>query len=826
MKNSLTLLFAIFVCLNTSAQHGNRGRGGGAPSITGKITGTVLDSLSNVPIEFASVVLINAKNGKEVDGTISNEKGEFKFPEVKLGVYKVHFSFIGYAIKEVPNIRLLPAKPDFDMGNIRLFSEAKLLETVTVTGQAAIIESKIDRIVYHADKDVDADMGNAADVLRKVPLLSVDLDGNLSLRGSSNVKVLINGKPSGIFSSNLADALKMFPANQIKSVEVITVPSAKYDGEGTAGIINIITKRKQINGYAGSVSTTAGTRHTSTSLNLNVAKGRFGLSGGGYAVWSPPRDAIWDFDREDILPSGAVRTLKQDGVNSSERLGFHGKFGAYYDFNAYNSINSNLTFGGANFNRDWEIDAILSDPESEFGDEVSHRENPTKTVNNSFDWNTDYTRKFADSEREFSVGFQLSKSIDNAAIILLQTGNQDFLRIDEISDNDSKNLETTLQVDYVHPFTKNIKLETGAKGILRTINSDFYFDDFNFDSGQYERDPMRSDQFDYQQDVYAGYASLNAKIGEKFGVIAGARYERTEIQGDFAVEDNKAFANDYYNVLPTVIVSRKMGEFSNLRASYSQRIQRPSLRFINPYVSQQDRNNISFGNPELDPELSHNFELGYDNYIKGVVVSASGYYRYTTDIIESILAIDGGGTSFTTYKNAGVGNTFGISFFSSANIKKVLTLRGNFDIRYRNLKSNIVDLDAKNSGFEVNGNASSTISFPKEIRLQFWGMFNSPTVTLQGTRANFWMYSISLQKKIWGKRGSIGIKTSNLFHRSLNFDTVLEGENFTQSNLNEYPFRSYGINFNYLFGKLDFKGGERKSKVKNTDQKKGDSNTY
>ncbi len=824
MKNSLTILFTIFVCFHTFGQHGNRG--GGAPSITGKITGIILDSLSNVPIEFASVVLINSKNGKEVDGTISNEKGEFKFPETKLGSYKVHFSFIGFEIKEISGVDVLPAKPDFDMGVVSLTGEAKLLETVTVTGEAALIESKIDRIVYNAEKDVDANLGDATDVLRKVPLLSVDLDGNVSLRGSTKLKILINGKPSGIFSSNVADALKMFPASQIKSVEVITVPSAKYDGEGTAGIINIITKKKRINGYTGSISSTVGTRSNSTSLNLNAAKGRFGLSGGGYAVWSPPRDAIADFDRDDALESGAVRTLTQDGVNSSERFGFHGKFGAYYDFNAYNSINSNLAFNGANFNREWEIASILSDPESTLGDEISNRDNPTKTRDNGFDWNTDFTRKFPESEKEFSVGFQLSNSIDNSSNTLIQTGNQSFLQIDERSDNDSKNLETTLQVDYVHPFTKNIKLEVGSKGILRTINSDFYFDGYNFDNGEYERDPTRSDEFDYQQDVYAGYASLNAKFGEKFGMIAGARYERTEIQGEFAVEDNKTFSNDYYNVLPTVILSRKLSEFSNLRGSYSQRIQRPSLQFINPYVNQQDRNNIFFGNPELDPELSHNFELGYDNYIKGVVISSSTYYRYTTDVIENILTIDEMGRSVTTYNNAGTGNTFGISFFSSANIKKILTLRGNFDVRYKRLTSNLDELNASNSGFEVNGNASSTITFPKEIRLQFWGMFNSPTVTLQGTRANFWMYSISLQKKVWGKRGSIGIKTTNLFHRVLNFDTKLEGESFTQTNLYEYPFRSFGINFNYLFGKLDFKGGERKSKVKNTDQKEGDSGNF
>ncbi|HFA47425.1 MAG TPA: TonB-dependent receptor, partial [Bacteroidetes bacterium] len=607
-------------------------------------------------------------------------------------------------------------------------------------------------------------------------------------------------------------------------VEVITVPSAKYDGEGSAGIINLITRKKQVNGVAGSVNTTIGTRHNSVSLNLNVAKGRFGLTGGGHAVWSPPRDAVFDFDREDILEGGEVRTLMQDGTNSSERLGFRGKFGAYYDFNAFNSINSNVSFHGANFNKIGDFTSSLIDPISE--DEISKRNNDAETRRNSIDWNTDYTRKFPDSEREFSLGFQLNRSIDNKDIKLLQTGNLESLNIDELSDNESNNLETTLQVDYVHPFSKSTKLEVGAKGILRSIDSDFFFEEFDFDQNKYVRDAGRSDQFAYQQDVYAGYASLNTKFGEKYSMIAGVRYEGTAIDGQFAVEDNKGFKNDYSNILPTVILSRKMSQMSNLRISYTQRIQRPSLRFINPYVDQQDRNNISFGNPELQPELSHNFELGYNNYIKGVVINTALYYRHTTEVIQSLLSIDGAGRSATTFQNVGEDNTLGLNFFTSTTIKKILSLRANFDFRHKDLSGELRGSKISNSGIEYNGNAGATLKLPKEISLQFWGMFRSARVTLQGTRTTFRMYSLSMAKKIWGKRGSIGIKATNLFHDKLHFDTILEGENFKQSSLYAYPFRSIGINFNYRFGKLDFKGGERKNKVKNTDQKEGEGGEF
>lgn len=817
----LLLLFVAFA----SAQQGNWGKQKG-PSITGKITGQVIDSQSGLPIEFASIVLLENKSGKEVDGIISDDRGGFKFSEVKIGVYDIHFSFLGYETKVVQNIELTGENPDYNLDNVLIVSNSTTLETVTVTGEAALVENKIDRIVYNNEKDPTGNIGDATDVLRRVPLLSVDLDGNVSLRGSSNLQILINGKPSGMFSNNVADALKMFPADQIKSVEVITVPTAKYDGEGSAGIINLITKKKSIAGFSGSVNSSVGTRNNNTSLNLNLAKGRFGLNGGGNVVWSPPRDAIWDFDREDVLANGTLRTLQQDAVNSSERIGFRGSFGAYYDLNAYNSINSNFSLRGVNFNRDGTTDSRLNDPLAML-EQITNRQTLSKTLTNGYDWNTDYTRKFPDSEREISLGFQLSGNVDNAKTTLDQTGNSEGLNIDEKSDNKGRNLEMTLQADYVHPFSKKIKLETGVKGILRNINSDFVFDVFDFAVDQYFRDISRSDEFDYQQDVYAGYASLNFNFLEKYGLIAGARYERTDIQGDFKVEGQNAFTNDYFNILPSVILSRKIGQAGNLRASYNQRIQRPSLRFINPYVNQVDRNNINFGNPELEPEISHNFELGFNSYVKGVVINFSPYFRHTTDVIESILDIDEAtGISFTTYNNIGTDNSLGVSLFSSGTIKKVVNLRGNIDLRHRHLKSELAGFDVENTGYELNSNLGATISFPQEIKLQFWGMFRNPRVTLQGTQATFWMYNIGLQKEVFGKRGSVGLSISNLFHRALNFDSKLEGDGFTQTSLYEYPFRSYGISFNYRFGKLDFKGGERKNKVKNTDQKEGGDGNF
>jgi outer membrane receptor protein involved in Fe transport len=616
----------------------------------------------------------------------------------------------------------------------------------------------------------------------------------------------------------------MFPADQIKSVEVITAPSARYDGEGTAGIINIITKKKQVDGLAGSFNLAPGNRQTTTSLNLNAAKGRFGLNGGAFMVYSNPRDGVFRFERQDTLDN-QVRSLAQNGKTETSRLGFHGNFGAYYDINAYNSINSNINFRGFGFDRDGNTDANFNDPFNNLSQTTS-RNNLSETINSGFDWNTDYRRTFPNSEREFSVGLQFSGSQDDADNKLLQTGNFENLNIDEKSKNESTNLETTLQADYIHPFSKNVKLETGVKGILRTIDSDFRFDTLYVEQSTYLRDASRSDVFDYRQDVYAGYASLNTNFAEKFGLIAGARYERTEISGDYKFDETE-FANDYWNLLPSAIFSYKTNQFSSARLSYNQRIQRPSLRFINPYTDQQDRNNISFGNPSLDPELSHNFEAGYSTFLKGVVLNGSLYHRLTNDVIESITRVDETeGFSFTTFDNVGKSKAYGISLFGSGTVKKIWQLRGNVDVRRLEITANRPDLTQSNTGYEYNANVSSTVSLPGKIKIELWSMLRSPRVTLQGTQATFWMYSLGAQKEVFGKRGSIGIRIANLFHRALNFDTKLEGEGFFQNSFFEYPFRSYGLSFNYRFGKLDFKDKEHKSKVKNTDQKEGGENNF
>src|SRR6195952_2728391 len=302
MKRLLLLLTIFCSFLSAKAQMGV----GGGSSTVGKISGILIDSVSKKPLDYASVSLFRSGGKSPLNGVLTDEKGSFKFDGLHPGIYKIRISYVGYPDKFVDNIETTNSKPDKNMGGITVAPSKRALKEVSITGTASLVENKIDKIVYNAEKDLTAVGGNATDVLQKGPLVAVDINGNVSLRGDQNVRVLINGKPSGATSASLSDVLKTIPADQIKSIEVVTSPSAKYDAEGSAGNINIITKQKNMSGISGTISGGFGTRQNNGNANLNYNKNRFSLSinAGGNFTW--PQTSLTTFNND-------IQTVDRDG---------------------------------------------------------------------------------------------------------------------------------------------------------------------------------------------------------------------------------------------------------------------------------------------------------------------------------------------------------------------------------------------------------------------------------------------------------------------------------------------------------------------------------
>ncbi len=823
MKNLLTciLLLLIGIATETWAQQGPPpgvgGRGGfqKGPSITGKISGDLIDSMTNLPVEFATVVLIDTKSKKELDGTITDDKGKFVLQNVKLGKYELHFSFLGYKPKSIQEIELTPEKPDYQVASVPLSPEGVLLAEVEVTGKAAVVENRIDKLVYNADKDVTSVGGDASNVLQKVPLLSVDAEGNVSLRGSSNIQILINGKPSTLFSSNPADALRTIPADQIKSVEVITNPTAKYDGEGSGGIVNIITKKRNAEGFTGSVNGSVGNRQNRGSLNLNLVRGRFGLNFNGSGWYNPNRPSYSQYFRVDRVED-QERVLEQFGEGDSEFYGPRANLGMFYDLNAYNSISSAVSFRGFGRNAENLTDATYTDPILGLN-QIYTRSSSSKSLNSGFDWNTDYKRTFKKPEQELTIGFQLDMEFSDAENRFNQSGNEQSLSISNLNENLGVNSEITAQLDYVHPLGKAVKMETGAKGILRHIKSDFFAENFDFALNQFVRDPNASDVFFYDQNVFSGYLSFNMKLGQKIGLIVGSRYEHTDIAGDYDFNET-TFSNAYDNFLPNAILSYSLSQMSSIKASYNKRIRRPGLRFVNPYVNQSDPRDVEFGNPDLLPEITNQFELNYSTFVKGIVLNTSVFYRVTTESIESFLLIDESGISRNTFLNIGETRSVGASMFTSINIKEKLVLRGSATVSTYDSESIVDGIALSRTSVVWNGNLNGTLSLKKGFKVEAFGFYNSPRQSIQGYRASFSMLSFGVLKE-FNKKFSMGINVVQPFSRDLEFRNRSEGTNFLLTSLNAVAQRSIGLNVNYRFGKLDFRPrgerGQRNNDLKN-----------
>lgn len=806
--------------------------GGGAPSIIGRISGTVIDSATQRPIDYASVSLGRATSNKSTNGGITDSKGVFKIDNVAPGKYKLTIAFIGYQTKVISPITTTDGKPDVNLGRILLTSTTKNLKEVSITGEVAVIENRVDKVVYNAEKDATVSGGNASDVLRKVPMVSVDQDGNVALRGSQNVKVLINGKPSGAMAANVGDAMKMLPADQIKSVEVVTSPSAKYDAEGSAGIINIITKKSNMSGVSGSISGGVGTRQNNGNANLNINQNRLSISGnvGGNYTWP-------QISRVNFQSSGPGNGTFRSQVGDSEtkRYSGMGSGNVSYDFNASNSISSGIRFSQGGFNTDG-----LSNNVNQFIDKNNNNlpvdqrydiTNDSEMQFGGFDWNGDYTRKFKKAGHEFTLAGQWSHGKNTTDYSTDYTA----FNPDQIASNDGINDEYTIQADYSLPINEKVKLETGVKTILRDITSNSLVQIAN--SGIYEVSDLMSNDYLYNQDVYSGYAVMSFQLPKSVGLQVGGRVENTAIDGR-EQSVNPAFApfsNSYTNFIPSLSISKTI-KSNTFRLSYTKRIQRPSLQYLNPFRNTSNAVAHSIGNPNLSPEVSQNLELNFSTFVKTSVLNASVYYKHTDDIIESFVRQDDYETtdenglskivpvSLTTFDNIGKNNSIGGSFFGQINPIKALTLRSNLNVfTYKPQATTEFEKASANIGTQVLYNAfvSGSVTLPKGLVTETFLIINSPRRTFQGTNPAFNMWVLSLNKQILNKKAKVGINVIDPFNERKNFKSEINSNGLVQNSNFSIPFRSIGVNFSWQFGKVNFNAQQPKKKrgVNNDDLK-------
>lgn len=816
MKNWFCLLILLFGTISVWGQiPGNSLRTKGI----GKITGTVQDELDGRPIEFATISLY--RNDELIDGTITDDKGKFSLEGLIDGTYKIEISFLGFDQKVINDAKIEKER-SLDLGKVSLSTGAATLDEVTVTGQRQIIEEKVDRMVYNADQDNLSKGGDAADVLRKVPLLSVDLEGNVSLRGSSNIQVLINNKPSTIVAANIADALKMLPADMIKTVEVITSPSAKYDAEGSGGIINIITKKNNLQGYYLNINSGVGLRGSNLGLNGSLRSGKFGMTLGGFgrAFYN---DAETTMDQLTITETGTRLTRQSSEADDNGIFGRY-NIGFDYDIDKTQFLSGGIRFGIRDFRRDeLQTTDIFADDQLL---QYSLRNIDSRRYSGSTDFNVDYLKIFSPGH-EFSISTLYSRTDENSNFISDNLDeNEDFLNSLK-NLNDNLNQEITVQTDYIYPIGDKQIFEVGAKGIFRSVDSDFSYQ-FASVPGAFETDFRRpAGTLDYDQNVAAGYTSYTLSLPGKYTVKGGVRYEQTSIDAQQNNEDIDI--PNYSNFVPSVNLSKTFKDFTTVKLGYNRRIQRPWLRQLNPNVNVQNSQNIQVGNPNLRPELADNLELGISKLIKKTYLNISIFGRNTNNAINQVrFPIDSiPGAIITTYENIGKERSLGMNLFANINFSDKWTLNGGLDLRHAWLEGQVTGEDgtsvtAKNSGWNYGGRLMSQYKLGNGWTAQGFTFMRGRRVQLQGSRGGFGAYSLGLNKDFKNGKGSIGLAAENFLNRGWNVNTELNSAFFNQSSNMLLLNRSIKINFNYQLGKMDFRNSRKKTRsVRNDDLMSG-----
>jgi outer membrane receptor protein involved in Fe transport len=789
-----------------------------------RISGTIVDSTTKEPVPFATVALISPITKKPVDGAVCDDKGKFTLTKVPEGNFALSISFIGYTTIEVSLPTITDKSSDISMGLIYLSTQTQKLKEVTIVGQRDLIEEKVDRTVYNAENDATAKGGDATDVLRRVPMLSVDLDGNVSMRGSQNIRVLINNKPSTITAGSIADALKQIPADQIKSVEVITSPSAKYDAEGSGGIINIITKKNNLQGLTLNMDGGVGLRGANLGLNGSYRKGKMGFSLGGFGRGN--YNVTGRFENSQLTQSNESSPQQLTTQEADTRS--NGLFGRYtlgwdYDINKYNSLAASVQYGVRN-NRSFQ-DGLLT--EISRGDSTRSFLQDIKVtdLSGTVDVNLTYTRLFEKPQQELSI----------LALYSRNNRTNDFLRTALDGGETSKNLnpsynqETTIQLDYQNPIAKNQMFEIGAKNILRKVYSEFESFTAN-ENGTFIRNPdaQLSNNLNYDQNVTSGYASYTLSTKNSYSFKVGTRYEYTTIRAN--LQDEKSIDIPSYGVLvPSVNLSKKLKNKNTLKLSYNRRIQRPSIQFLNPNVQASNQQNITIGNPSLNPEYTNNFELGYSTMIKTTSISLATFVRNSNNAIQSIRDVVPGTTIIrTTYRNIGSENAYGLNLFFNVNINNKLSLNGGSDVYYAVLNNNLSDTSifrASNEGWVASFRLFGNYTIKNGWGIQAFSFYRGRQVQLQGTQGGFGIYSLSLRKEFKNKKGSIGFGAENFFTRAFRIRSEVNSPIIAQRSVNELHNMNFKVTFSYRIGKMSFDNGPRRRKsINNDDLKEGGDN--
>ncbi len=778
----------------------------------GFLEGQVLDSSSMKPMEYVSVRLFSLPDSSVATGIYTDTLGKFALDGISPGSYYLRISFAGYRDKVISGLTFDAGNPKRDLGVIGLAINSELqLNEVTITAHQDILKTGIDKKVYNVDQDLSSRSGTVTDILNNVPSIQVDQDGNIILRGDANVTILIDGRPSSLSGGNGKSLLDALPANSIERIEVVTNPSAKYDPDGTSGIINIVLKKNKLKGVNGTAGVTAG---TGKLLNAN---GSFAYRNAKFNVYTNYSLQYREGYRNNygLLEQSfgdSLSRLQQNRDGTDLRNSNTLRVGSDFYLSERQTLGVILTGNLQERTRTGNLQNELYT-----NNEVLVRKWERLSRDPSYDRNADATLYYQLDfpEERGSLNFNLNQSFGQERTSGYYEENyynldgtyNDLAPLNQQLFNREKNNITTVMLDYVRNYKNKSRMELGAKTIIRDQFVHTYSERRDTLNGNYFPDTLANFDYSYNEQIYSVYGIYGQDLG-KFKYQAGLRVEES-YQIPFLITDNERIVNNYFNVFPSGHIRYATDKVSEFSISYSRRINRASAWNLNPFTSYADPFNLRRGNPKLQPEFINSFDLGYSFTQKKVTLTANAFYRHTTDVIQRIKEFYPNNTSAVTYENIDQSHSGGLELVGILEPyswwRNVISVNGNF-IRYEDASETQA---WNNSGFNWSMKYTGVFQFwKKTASFQLNGRYNSPRITAQGTVRPRMSIDAAVEKSILDGKWTFGARVTDIFN-TRGFYFEIDQPTVYQRSEYKWLTRRLYLSVSYKFGKLELSRDDR-----------------
>ncbi|MEJ7559901.1 MAG: outer membrane beta-barrel family protein [Pedobacter sp.] len=764
-----------------------------------QIVGVVKDSLKNELVQYATITLQDSL-GKGLKSNFTDINGKFQFDSLANRHYKISIASIGYENRQV-DVLTNPKLQLRNLGILLVYAANVSLKQVNVVGTRPILKQEIDRLTYDVQADPESKIRNVLDVMRKIPLISVDAEDEIRLKGSPNYRIFINGNPSSMMAKSPKDVLRSMSASNIQKIEVITTPPAKYEGEGLAGIINIITNKNIENGYSGNINSSyrLPVGGISNSGSLIVQKGKFGASlvGGITNYNSPNSDRFSDRTTTGVNPT----FLSQDRVNNFDSQYRYLTSLLSFEIDSLNLFSGEISINNGSYKSHNDQNSRLFDQSNSIVQSYSVENlliNPWTGLDVGLNYQLVFKKK---KDKLLTLSYKLSNTTDNTDYSLTLDNQFNYPASDFLQINNSKAFEQTIQLDYVNVFG-NLKIESGIKGIFRENESDYQYSSYDESSSSYQLQADKSNIFSNDQNIYGIYNSYLYSKGH-LSIQAGGRLEHTTLRSIFS-RGNAEVKDEYYNLIPAISSTLKFDENNQaLNIGYTRRIQRPNIWNLNPFV---DRSNPSIevaGNPNLRPVKSNNLLMNYSNF-KKLSLNIGVGYSFANNTIQQVYTYDDAtGITRTTYDNIGKERQLGLDFNVSYPItaKFIFSTGGNLSHLW--LEGLVDNILIKNKGLKGIAFGKIAYNINQGMHLNADVNYQSANITLQGRfRPNVYS-SFSIDKALFKSKLFAAASISNPFGKFRDFSSVTQGNDFTQTNTSVNYFRAVTFSLNYKFGKSD-----------------------